>query len=154
MSEPAIEIISLSPDDTLALGRRLANLLRPADVIVLAGPLGCGKTLLASGIAEGLGVTEPVTSPSFVIVQTYQGFMPVVHADVYRLATVAEFDDLELQTVAADGVLMVEWGDAVGAQLPSDHLVISLAVVDEHTRRIELTPMGSWRRRPLQELTE
>ena len=113
---------------TVAKARRLAGLLRPSDVIVLAGSLGSGKTLLASGIAEGLGVTDPVTSPSFVLVQSYQGFMPVVHADVYRLATVAEFDDLELPDEAADGVLLIEWGDAVQTQLPPDHLVIDLSV--------------------------
>ena len=154
MTAPNIEMVCASPDETLALGRRLAGLLRPADIIVLAGPLGSGKTLLASGIAEGLGVTDTVTSPSFVIVHSYEGFIPVIHADVYRLATVAEFDDLELPSSAAEGVLMIEWGDAVSSQLPPDHLVITLAVVGETTRTVRLAPMGSWRNRPLQELNE
>ena len=147
-----IAIVTSDPDETLAVGRRLAGLLRPTDIVLLAGDLGSGKTLLTAGIADGLGVDEAVTSPSFVLVQTYDGFLPLVHADVYRLASTAEFDDLELPSAAAHGVLVVEWGDAIEGHVPEDHLVVRLEIVDEDTRRLTFEPMGSWESRPLEEL--
>ena len=85
--------------------------LRAGDVVLLAGRLGAGKTLLAAGIGEGLGVEEPLTSPSFILARAHEGFLPVVHADVYRLGTSAEFEDLDLPEQARDGVLLIEWGD-------------------------------------------
>jgi tRNA threonylcarbamoyladenosine biosynthesis protein TsaE len=148
-----VVVTTTLPSETVALGRRLAGLLRPGDVVLLAGPLGAGKTLVAAGVADGLGVDEPVTSPSFVIVRSYQGFLPVHHADVYRLESTGEWDDLDLLTLAADGVLLVEWGTAVAGAVPGDHLVVDIAVLDADRRLITLVPHGSWRRRPLQELT-
>ncbi len=121
-------------------------------MVLLAGQLGAGKTLVAAGVADGLGVDEPVTSPTFVIVRSYQGFLPVHHADVYRLDTTGEWDDLDLLTLAAEGVLLIEWGDAVAGAVPADHLLVEIAVVDEKTRRISLIPHGSWSRRPLWDL--
>ena len=91
-----LEVRTLSPNDTLALGRRLAALLHAGDLVLLSGRLGSGKTLFVSGLAQGLGIEERVLSPSFVIVKIYEdGFVPLVHADVYRLGSMAEFDDLE-----------------------------------------------------------
>lgn len=146
-------IESASPGETLDIGRRLAPLLRPNDVLLVDGRLGAGKTLFISGVAEGLGVGEQVTSPSFVIVHEYEGFMRIIHADMYRLASIAEFDDLELPSLARDGLLVVEWGGVVASALP-DHLRVSIGVSGETTRTIELTPVGSWTSRPLQELSE
>ncbi len=151
--EPIVAVDTRSPSETLAVGRRLAGLLRPGDVVLLVGRLGAGKTLLASGIAEGLGVDEPVTSPTFVIVRSYEGFLPVHHADVYRLGSTGEWDDLDLPSMAADGVLLIEWGDAIASAIPADHLVVSVRISDGDSRRIELVPHGEWRRRPLEELT-
>ena len=85
-------LTSKSPDGTLDIGRRLARVLRAGDVVLLSGRLGSGKTLFVSGIAEGLGVQEQVTSPSFVIVHEYDGFLKIIHADMYRLGSVGEFD--------------------------------------------------------------
>ncbi len=147
-----VEVTSTGPGDTLALGRRLASLLRPGDVVALCGPLGAGKTLLTGGIAEGLGISEPVTSPSFVLVRSYRGFLQLVHADAYRLGTIAELEDLALDEDVAEAVIVVEWGDAVAGALPEDHLVVELEVVSESRRRIRLTPRGSWRQRPLHEV--
>jgi tRNA threonylcarbamoyladenosine biosynthesis protein TsaE len=147
-----IEIRSDSPADTLAFGRRLAALLRPGDVVLLAGRLGAGKTLLAGGIAEGLGVDEPVTSPSFVIVRSYEGFLPVVHADVYRLGSTGELDDLELPESASDGVLMIEWGNVVAASAPEDHLLVEISLLEDGGRLIRVEPHGTWKTRPIQEL--
>lgn len=133
------------PGDTANLAARLAALLRPGDVLILSGPLGSGKTLFASGIAAGLGVEEPVTSPSYVLVREYRsGFLPLVHADIYRVQTRNEFDDLDLVAQAADGVLVVEWGDIVEIDLPSDHLRIDLEVCADDSREIAMSPHGSW----------
>ena len=148
------EFRSTSPLETLALGRRLATLLEAGDVVLLAGKLGSGKTLLVSGVAEGLGIDGPVTSPSFVLVREYDdGFLPLVHADVYRLGSMAEFDDLELPDSASDGVLLIEWGTAVAGGVPEDHLVIHIEVLGESERRFRFEAKGDWVTRRLGELT-
>lgn len=138
-----------TPSETLAVGRRLAGLLRPGDVVLLVGKLGAGKTLMASGIAEGLGVEDVVTSPSFVLLRSYDGFVPVHHADVYRLNSNGEFDDLDLLDQARDGVLLIEWGNVIAAAVPPDHLVVELVVKGEQERLLRFTPNGVFRDRPL-----
>ena len=108
---------------TMGAGRRLAALVRPGDVITLSGQLGAGKTTFAAGFGEGLGIDEPVTSPSFVLVRTYRsGFTPLVHVDAYRLGSLGEFEDLDVLDEASEGVLLIEWGEAVVGVLPEDHL--------------------------------
>lgn len=148
-----IEIKTTLEDETLALGRRLAGLLRPGDVVLLCGRLGCGKTRLVAGVADGLGVDQQVCSPTFIISRHYEGFLPIVHADLYRLASMSEFEDLELEREAEDGVLLVEWGDVVERAVKPDHLLIHFEVVGENERLITLTPRGHWQQRPLQELS-
>jgi tRNA threonylcarbamoyladenosine biosynthesis protein TsaE len=136
------------PGDTADLGARLAALLRPGDVVVLSGPLGAGKTLFTSGIAAGLGVEEPVISPSFILTREYSsGFLPLIHADIYRLTTRNEFDDLDLLSQSSQGVLVIEWGDAVEPILPPDHLRVDFEVDDDEARNITLVPFGTWRTR-------
>jgi tRNA threonylcarbamoyladenosine biosynthesis protein TsaE len=136
------------PGDTADLGARLAALLRPGDVVVLSGPLGAGKTLFTSGIAAGLGVEEPVISPSFILTREYSsGFLPLIHADIYRLTTRNEFDDLDLLSQSSHGVLVIEWGDVVEPILPPDHLRVDFEVDDDEARNISLVPFGSWRTR-------
>lgn len=138
------------PEDTEALGARLAASLRPGDVIVLAGDLGTGKTLLAKGIATGLAVDETVTSPSFVLAREYRsGFIPMVHVDVYRLGSLHEFEDLDVVELALDGILVVEWGEAVESVLPDDHLRIEFAVEDDETRVLTFVGEGAWAEREL-----
>jgi tRNA threonylcarbamoyladenosine biosynthesis protein TsaE len=140
--------------DTRALGRRLASLLRAGDVVLLAGDLGAGKTVFASGIAEGLGVAEPVVSPSFILARRYEGLMGLVHADLYRLGSSAEVDDLDLLESAADGVLVVEWGEAAAECFPEDHLLVRLEADETGARTVTLVQRGSWRERPLEEVAE
>lgn len=149
-----IEIPTNSPAETLALGRRLAALLRAGDVVLLAGQLGAGKTLLASGIGEGLGVEEQLTSPSFILARSHEGFMPVVHADVYRLGSSAEFEDLDLPEQARDGVLLIEWGDVVAQGVPESHLMVQIEIGGESERILRFVPSGSWSMRPLGELIQ
>ncbi len=145
-----VEVACPEVGDTMAVGRRLAALLQPGDVVLLAGPLGSGKTVFTAGLAEGLGIDDRVTSPSFVLVRRYHGFLTLIHADVYRLGTMAELDDLDLDD-AADAVLVVEWGHAVAGVLPADHLLV---IFDVHGggRTLSLVPRGGWLRRPLEEV--
>lgn len=147
-----IEVATNNPAETLALGRHLAALLRAGDVVLLAGQLGAGKTLFASGIGQGLGVEEQLTSPSFILARSHEGFLPVVHADVYRLGTSAEFEDLDLPEQARDGVLLIEWGDAVAHGVPVDHLLVRIEIATESSRVFRFQPSGSWADRPLGEL--
>lgn len=136
-------VVCAEPADTARLGGRLASRLKPGDVLVLSGELGSGKTLFAGGVAMGLGVEEPVASPTFVLVRRYfSGFMPFTHADVYRLSSKNEFEDLELW--GEPGVLVVEWGDVVEDFLPADHLRVDFEITDESSRLVSFTPFGSW----------
>lgn len=138
------------PEDTEALGARLAAHLRPGDLVVLAGGLGSGKTLLAKGIATGLGVEEDVVSPSFMLARCYRsGFIPVVHVDVYRLGSIQEFEDLDVFGIAPDGVIVIEWGEAVEPALPGDHLRIEFEVEPDETRVLSFVGEGSWAQREL-----
>lgn len=108
------------------------------------GELGSGKTLFAGGVASGLGVDEQITSPSFVLLRQYEsGFLPLFHADIYRLSTRNEFEDLELVDQARDGVLLVEWGDAIEAEVPREHLRVEF-VLDDDVRIIQMIPSGGW----------
>ncbi len=112
------------------LGRRLATILRAGDLVILAGPLGAGKTTLVQGIGEGLGVRGPVTSPTFVIARVHppaSGSGPaLVHADAYRLGGISEVDDLDLDTDAAAAVTVVEWGTGLAEGLAQDRLEITI----------------------------
>jgi tRNA threonylcarbamoyladenosine biosynthesis protein TsaE len=112
------------------LGRRLAGILRAGDLVILAGPLGAGKTTLVQGIGDGLGVRGPVTSPTFVIARLHpvvSGSGPaLVHADAYRLSSISEVDDLDLDTDAAAAVTVVEWGTGLAEGLAEDRLEISI----------------------------
>lgn len=148
-----IEVICPTEADTQRVAGRLSATLQPGDVVVLAGPLGSGKTLFTRGLAAGLGVDEPVVSPSFVLMRQYRsGFIPIVHVDVYRLGSLHEFEDLDALELAADGVLVIEWGDAVEPVLPPDHLHVAFSVEEDGTRVLRLTPAGSWRSRNLDAL--
>lgn len=110
-----------SAAETRAVGAAIASCLAPGDVVVLGGDLGSGKTTIAQGIGAGLGVTEPVVSPTFAIVREYEGRVPVAHIDVYRLDRVQELNDLGIEEIL-DGtrVVLVEWGELVAPALAGD----------------------------------
>jgi len=142
--------LTRSTDETLELAGSVGELLRAGDVVSLVGDLGAGKTVFARGVARALGVTEPVVSPSFTIVREYDGRMPLVHVDVYRIDTVQELYDLGFEElVRDDGVTLVEWGDMIDGLLPGDRLDVRLtpgATDDE--RVVEIEGQGrSWRAR-------
>ncbi len=132
-----IRAATKSVDDTRALAAEIAALAAPGDLVVLAGDLGTGKTAFAQGFARGLGVKEPVTSPAFILVRTYEGRLPLIHLDVYRLDQMQELVDLGISELLDEGgVTLVEWGDAVTPALPSDFLEVRLeagAAPDDRT---------------------
>ena len=130
------------------LGRELAALLRGGDLVILTGPLGAGKTTLVQGIGEGLAVRGPVTSPTFVIARVHRplaGSGPsLVHADAYRLGSVAELDDLDLDAHVASAVTVVEWGEGLAEGLAEDRLEISIQPAgDGDVRTVRLTGHGA-----------
>jgi tRNA threonylcarbamoyladenosine biosynthesis protein TsaE len=135
-----------APEDTRALGAALAEVVRGGDLIVLVGPLGAGKTALTQGLGEGLGVREPVTSPTFVIARVHSGGrVPLVHVDAYRLGSVADVDDLDLDASADESVTVVEWGQGLVEQLAEEHLEVRLDRRDDDVRTALLVPHGvSW----------
>jgi len=141
-----ISAATTSVDGTRALAAEVAALAEPGDLIVLAGDLGTGKTAFAQGFAQGLGVDEPVTSPAFVLVRSYEGRLPLVHLDVYRLDHIQELVDLGISEILDDGaVTLVEWGDAVLPGLPPDFLEVRLATtaaVDDRLLTIRSVGLG------------
>lgn len=139
--------------DMESLGRRIAALLRPGDILLFDGSLGAGKTLLISGIAQALGVDVQVTSPTFLVVRKYEGILPLTHVDVYRLSSTAEFTDLELVEASLDGVLAIEWGSAVRTALPADVLTIHIKVEEHEMRSVSFHGEGEWDTGRLAELT-
>jgi tRNA threonylcarbamoyladenosine biosynthesis protein TsaE len=138
-----------TPEDTRAFGRELAALLRPGDLVVLAGPLGAGKTALTQGIGAGLGVPGAVTSPTFVLARVHRGGrVPLVHVDAYRLAGMADVDDLDLDATTDEAVTVVEWGHGLVEQLADEHLVVQLGRRDDDVRTARLVPHGpGWEQR-------
>jgi tRNA threonylcarbamoyladenosine biosynthesis protein TsaE len=139
-----IKVATTSVDDTRALAAGVAGLAAPGDLVILAGDLGTGKTAFAQGFAQGLGVDEPVTSPAFILVRTYEGRLPMVHLDVYRLDTMQELVDLGIAELLDEGaVTLVEWGDAVAPGLPADFLEVRLeAGAGPDDRHISIRSVG------------
>jgi tRNA threonylcarbamoyladenosine biosynthesis protein TsaE len=129
-----LTLSSDSPAATRRIGARLGRHLRPGDVILLLGELGTGKTCFTQGIGRGLGVTDPVKSSSFVLVNEYGGRLKLYHADLYRLEDPREVMDLALEETAADGVLAVEWPERAWDELPPEHLLVRLDWEDERRR--------------------
>jgi tRNA threonylcarbamoyladenosine biosynthesis protein TsaE len=142
-----LELMTSAPEQTRELGAALADLLVPGDVVSLTGDLGAGKTCLVQGAARSLGVSEPVGSPTFVLVREYRGEIPVYHLDVYRLDRLQEVIDLGFEDLLdPGGVIFIEWGDAIDPLLPDSYLEIELSVPgDDDVRRLAVTGRGnSW----------
>ncbi|MGH7902686.1 MAG: tRNA (adenosine(37)-N6)-threonylcarbamoyltransferase complex ATPase subunit type 1 TsaE [Candidatus Dormibacteraceae bacterium] len=129
------ELICGSPEETEAAAERLAAHLRQGELLLLAGPLGAGKTTFVRGLARGLGSTAPVASPTFQLVRIYPGRMPLAHIDLYRLVASIELADLGLEELLEDGVAAVEWGD----RLPH--------AIEDGAGRVVIEPLGGDRRR-------
>ena len=139
-------VITQSPDETLRLGRILGEILPPGSCVALVGSLGAGKTLLAKGIAGGLGVEDErdVTSPSFVLVNEYRGRIPVFHLDLYRLESFAAVEGIGWdEFVCGPGVALVEWADKVEDDLPEERIEVHLRWVSEEKRKLVFCGKGT-----------
>ncbi|HUU02906.1 MAG TPA: tRNA (adenosine(37)-N6)-threonylcarbamoyltransferase complex ATPase subunit type 1 TsaE [Myxococcota bacterium] len=135
----SLEIFTNSALETRALGRRLGKMSLPGDWIGLTGELGAGKTCLVQGLALGAGVDErvAVTSPTYVIYQSYPGRLPVHHLDLYRLMSSDELAEIGYdELVYGDGVCVVEWFERIAKARPGSGLTVSLEIVDDTSRRL------------------
>lgn len=150
-SPPAFVLHTGAPDQTQALAARLADLARAGDLVVLAGDMGAGKTAFSQGFARGLGIDEPVTSPTFTIVREYPGGrLALHHLDVYRLEQLREVPELGVgEMLDEQAVMLVEWGDAVLPALGDQYLELRFSFGEEDDdRRIELRLQGqTWKAR-------
>ncbi len=133
-----------APEDMRSLAASVGAVARAGDLIVLTGPLGAGKTVFAQGLAVGLGVTERVTSPTFVIAHVHRGGrVPFVHVDAYRLGSVAEVDDLDLDASVAESVTVVEWGGGLVESLADSWLEVRIdRHAEDDVRTVTLVPHG------------
>ncbi len=143
----AIEVVSSSPSDTQSVAAAVAPFLQPADVVLLDGDLGAGKTTFTQGLARALGVTDGVTSPTFTLVRSYAtaaGF-DLLHVDVYRLDRLSEVIDLALPEYLDEGAIaVIEWGRRAAAALPADHLRIGIDLTENDAcRRLTFEVEGS-----------
>ncbi len=153
--QDTLDFISHSEAQTRRLGQRLAVLLRPGDVLALNGALGTGKTRWAQGVCRGLGVTDPVNSPTFTLVNEYEGRYPVYHIDLYRLGESAEsFANSESpakdealtfgleEYLYGNGITLIEWAERAKILLPPDYLAVELYHLEDTKRRIVLRSRG------------
>ncbi len=138
------ELRARTAEDTRAVGAAIAGLLHPGDVVALGGELGAGKTTLVQGAAAALGVRQRVLSPTFTLIKEYEGQVPIRHLDVYRLRRIQDVLDLGFEEMIDSGaVVFIEWGDAIEALLPEDHLEVELAAIgDTDERRIAVEALG------------
>ena len=147
-----LDFISHSETQTRRLGARLAELLTPGDILSLVGDLGSGKTRWAQGVCQGLGVTEPVISPTFTLVNEYHGRLPIYHVDLYRISDPSELHTFGVEEyLYGQGITLIEWGDRAGPVLPRNYLAIELHYLEETKRRVVIRPYGE---RTLELLTE
>ena len=147
-----VEFFSHSVAQTQRTGAALAQLLQPGDVILLEGDLGAGKTTFTKGIATGLDVTGYVNSPTFTLVNEYQGRYPLYHLDCYRLESGREALDFGLEEyLYGDGVTIIEWPERIQDVLPDEYIRVQLSYVNETKRVLRLSPSGQRYTKLLQE---
>lgn len=140
-----IELATKSADDTREVAATVASVSRGGDLVLLAGELGSGKTAFTQGFGRGLGVREPITSPTFTLMHEYEGRVPLLHVDVYRLDHLQEIVDLGItELVDDDRIAIVEWGDVAEPVLPPDFLEVQLSYGDgDDDRHLRLRAVGS-----------
>jgi tRNA threonylcarbamoyladenosine biosynthesis protein TsaE len=134
-------------EETFELGKQMGEAAKPGDVLCLLGDLGTGKTVFTQGFAAGLGITEPVSSPTFTIVQTYdEGRMPFYHFDVYRIADIDEMEEIGFDDyVFGEGVCLIEWANLIEEILPENYRTVRIEKVLENGfdyRKITITGGG------------
>ena len=139
-----MDFFSRSPEQTRSVGMRLGRVLQMGDVICLQGDLGAGKTTFVQGIAQGWGSLDPVSSPTFIIVNVYRGAdqKQLFHLDAYRLDSTLEAEELDLDLMLAQGPLLIEWPERVERLVPREHLWVKLEYVDEEEREMKFKSHG------------
>ena len=144
LNSHSIEFISRSPEQTRRVGMRLGGMLQTGDVIGLVGDLGSGKTTFMQGVASGWGSLDPVSSPSFVLVNVYRGGngQRLYHLDAYRLNNAAQAADLDLDAMLESGPMVVEWADRIQEALPVENLLANFVWIDENQRDMVFIARG------------
>lgn len=151
-----LDFISHSPEQTRRIGMRLGALLNPGDVICLQGDLGAGKTTLVQGLAQGWGSLDPVSSPTFVIVNMYRrpDESELYHLDTYRLESAPEAEMLDLDDMLEVGPLVIEWAERIASVLPAERLWLTLEYIDEEKRSIRFKAQGAVYEKILEEIRQ
>lgn len=144
MDTHTVDFFSRSPEQTRRLGTRLGGALQPGDVICLQGDLGAGKTTFVQGVAQGWGSVDAVSSPTFILINEYRraDASQLFHMDAYRLDSTAEAELLDLDSMLADGALIIEWPERIPGLIPSERLWVQLEHVDEEEREMKFKASG------------
>lgn len=135
-----MKYLSHSEDETQKIGYEVAEKIKKGDVISLTGSLGAGKTVFAKGFAKQLGIEEAIVSPTFTLVQEYDGRMKMYHLDLYRLSGEDEFESMGGEDfLYSDGVTLIEWSEKIESMLPDDTIYVKITINEDLTRTIEIT---------------
>jgi tRNA threonylcarbamoyladenosine biosynthesis protein TsaE len=139
--KPDFLFVTNSPEETFALGERIAGLLSHGSVVALEGALGSGKTQLTKGIAKGLGISENITSPTYTIISEYQNSGCVLyHIDAYRLNNDRDFEDIGgIEIINSNAISVIEWSNKILKSLPENTITISLEITGQPSRSIKIT---------------
>ncbi len=134
-----LTFITNSPEETIALGQRIGNKLKKGDVIAMQGTLAAGKTTITKGIAQALGISDTITSPTFCLISEYYGKMPLYHMDVYRLDGGEDFINLGTDDmIYGDGVSIIEWSEKIMEELPKKTIILRITPNEDGSRKIEI----------------
>ena len=132
-------MISHSEKETEELGRKFGSSLRRGDLVSLVGSLGAGKTVFAKGIARALGISEAIVSPTFTLVQEYEGREKLYHLDLYRLSGEDEFESMGGEDfLYPDGITLIEWAEKIGDMMPPDAYKVTISILEDGSRSIEI----------------
>jgi tRNA threonylcarbamoyladenosine biosynthesis protein TsaE len=139
-----MDFFSRSPAQTRRVGRRLGEVLEAGDVICLQGDLGAGKTTFVQGIAQGWGSLDSVSSPTFILVNVYRRAdqTQLFHMDAFRLDSVPEAEELDLDSMLARGALLIEWPERMNGLIPRERLWVNLEYIDEEEREMKFKASG------------
>lgn len=140
----SLELISQNAEHTRRLGERVGQALQPGDVLCLQGDLGAGKTTFVQGLARGWDSLDEVSSPTFILVNVYRrdDGSQLFHMDAYRLDSPAEAEQLDLDSMLADGALLIEWPERLGGLVPAEHLWLHITHMDNEQRTLRFTAHG------------
>ncbi len=134
-----LTFITKTPDETIDLGRKIGRLLKKGDILAMQGTLAAGKTTITKGIAESLGVTDTITSPTFCLISEYEGKMPLYHMDVYRLEGTDDFENLGTDDMLyGEGISIIEWSEKIMDALPKKTIILKLEPQDDGSRIITI----------------